>query len=259
MVEGGRPFVQATYFLEGDKLVILYVYDWLSHIQAFIENEHFPLIDSYIGAQVEDIEDVVEMELKRAELKMHAAAVLTPGFAYFYNNLMAGDVGANIELFKAVCLANPSYIKYILPAVGLAESQEVVRELTVLKCVDEARVEKLIAELPSYVQKCTEFSGNWLFRAPRGWETLDQVKSFKKVARPKVGLEILGFYDAHGDSFPNWCDLAEDIFLLAPSSAAVERVFSFLRDKFDKKSFSSLIDYICTSLMLKSNGREIVP
>ena len=69
----------------------------------------------------------------------------------------------------------------------------------------------------------------------------------------------MGFYDAHGDSFPNRYDLAEDSFLLAPSSATVERVFSFLRDKFDKKSFASLIDYICTFLMLKSNGREIVP
>ena len=187
---------------------------------------------------------------------MHAAAVLTPGFAYFYNNLMAGDVGANIDLFKAVRLANPSYI---LSGVGPAVLEEVVRELTALKCVDEARVEKLIAELPSYVQKCTEFSGNWLFRAPRGWETFDEVKSFKKVARPKVGLEILAFYDTHGDTFPNWCDLAQDIFLLAPSSAAVERDFSFLRNKFDKKSFASLIDYICASLMLKSNGREIVP
>ena len=69
---------------EGAGLVMLYVYDWLSHIQAFIENEHFPLIDSYIGAQVEDIEDVVEMELQRAELKMHAAAVLTRCCAQAY-------------------------------------------------------------------------------------------------------------------------------------------------------------------------------
>ena len=38
VAEGGRPFVQATYFLEGDGLVILFVYDWLKHIELFIQN-----------------------------------------------------------------------------------------------------------------------------------------------------------------------------------------------------------------------------
>ena len=63
IVEGGRPFVQATYFLEGDGIVILYVYDWLLYIQGFIENQHFPLIDEYVDNMVDDVEDIVEKEL----------------------------------------------------------------------------------------------------------------------------------------------------------------------------------------------------
>ena len=38
VAEGGRPFVQATYFLEDEGLVILFVYDWLKHIELFIQN-----------------------------------------------------------------------------------------------------------------------------------------------------------------------------------------------------------------------------
>ena len=221
VAEGGRPFVQATYFLEGDGLVILFVYDWLKHIELFIQNEHFPVIDSYIELQVDHIEDVGEQEVKRAELKEYALSVMWPGFQYFFNNLLAGDIGANLRLFKAVRLANPSYIKHTLAARGLAALQQEVRELGVLKTVDDTVIQQLLAELPSYSQKCAEFAGNWLFGAPSTWANITEVKSFKKVARPTVGLEILQFFEDQSDN--------------------------------------ALIDYVCASLMLKANGREILP
>ena len=85
------------------------------------------------------------------------------------------------------------------------------------------------------------------------------MKSFKKVVRPTVGLKILQFFEDQSDNFPTWAAVVEDIMALAPSSAPVERVFSVLRNKFDKNSMNALIDYVCASLMLKANGREILP
>ena len=48
VVEGGRPLVQATYFLEGDGLCILYCYDWLMHLDTTFHAGHYPLIDEFI-------------------------------------------------------------------------------------------------------------------------------------------------------------------------------------------------------------------
>ena len=86
-----------------------------------------------------------------------------------------------------------------------------------------------------------------------------EVKSFKKARSDPVGLPILEFFRNYSTSFPAWAELAEDIFILSPSSAAVERVFSVLRDKFDSKTLQALVDYITASLMLRANEREIVP
>ena len=59
--------------------------------------------------------------------------------------------------------------------------------------------------------------------------------------------------------FPTWASFAEDVFILSPTSAAVERLFSLLCDKFDDKSKQSLIDYITASLMLRGNKRQLCP
>ena len=85
------------------------------------------------------------------------------------------------------------------------------------------------------------------------------MKSFENKTGAKVGLDFITFFEHHQQSIQHRAAMAAEVFLHAPSSAAVERVFSFLRDKFDKGSLGSLIDYIETSLMLKANGREVDP
>ena len=73
-------------------------------------------------------------------------------------------------------------------------------------------------------------------------------------------MQILGFWDQHcKEGFEEWGKIAQEIFMLAPSSAAVERVFSFLRDKFVGGAHGALIDYIRTAIMLRANGRVIQP
>ena len=60
-------------------------------------------------------------------------------------------------------------------------------------------------------------------------------------------------------TLPPWASFAEDVFILSPTSAAVERLFSLLCDKFDDKSKQSLMDYITASLMLRGNMRQLCP
>ena len=52
-----------------------------------------------------------------------------------------------------------------------------------------------------------------------------------------------------------WSSAAKQIFLVQPSSAASERVFSLLKASFKDQQESSLQDYVETSLMLQYNKR----
>ena len=244
VVECAKVFVQGTYFLEGDGLTILYAYDYIKHIERVVENQHYPLMDEYICHLVEDIEDVTDREQERAIYKAHCLEVIAPGYNYFKNNLLAGDVGACLPLYEAVRLGNPAYVKHALAVRGIDAPKAEVRTLLVMKCVNQERIEALLSELPAYTQSCTDYAGQWLFRAPSPWTTLAEVKSFKKARSDPVGLPILEFFRNYSTSFPAWAELAEDIFILSPSSAAVERVFSVLRDKFDSKTLQALVDYI---------------
>ena len=75
-------------------------------------------------------------------------------------------------------------------------------------------------------------------------------------------LESFGSSNSETESESNTEEVVGEVtqrseLTLAPSSAAVERVFSLLRENFDKHSHAALIDYLCVSLMLRYNGREL--
>ena len=132
----------------------------------YFKNAHYPITDKHIDSLVCDIEDDMERDIERAILKEHTLAVVEPGFVYFKKNVLAGHVGANLELFKAVRVANPAYVKHTLVSRGLEGLQQDVRSLSVLKCVTEQNINSLLAKLPVYSQACTDFAGEWLFTPP---------------------------------------------------------------------------------------------
>ena len=60
----------------------------------------------------------------------------------------------------------------------------------------------------------------------------------------------------YATDLPIWSSAAKQIFLVQPSSAASERVFSLLKAaSFKDQQESSLQDYVETSLMLQYNKR----
>ena len=259
VVEGGRPLVQATYFLEGDGLCILYCYDWLMHLDTTFNVGYYPLIDEFIAKLVRHDPEGPQKNRRVEHLKSYAMDVLEEGYRYFRSNVLAGDVGQNLELFRLCRVFNPAYVKEMFTTFGADVLKVEIRGLSIWKHITAADINQLLATLPEYIQVCTQYAGDWLFKAPSTWATFQDVKSFKKKTGAKVGLDIMTFFEHHQQSIQHWAAMAAEVFLHAPSSAAVERVFSFLRDKFDKGSLGSLIDYIETSLMLKANGSEVDP
>ena len=63
------------------------------------------------------------------------------------------------------------------------------------------------------------------------------------------------FWKNHETELSRWAKAARQVLLVQPSSVALERVFSLLRNSFGERQNASLPDYIETSLMYQYNNR----
>ena len=61
----------------------------------------------------------------------------------------------------------------------------------------------------------------------------------------------------HHEDLPHWLSAVQKIFLVQPSSAAAERVFSLLRNAFGEQQQSSLHDLVTATLMVQYNKRGL--
>ena len=102
---------------------------------------------------------------------------------------------------------------------------------------DYARVNALKRELPQYLARA-------------------QYARFEAgLSAEETSDELAAWWAAEAKGLPAWSSLAADVFLIVPSSCAVERVFSVLRDTFDKQQKNAGEDYLETSVMLQFNSR----
>ena len=67
--------------------------------------------------------------------------------------------------------------------------------------------------------------------------------------------EKLVWWAAHRDTLPHWVALVRKLLLVQPSSAAAERVFSFL-NALSPKQEGALEDYIEGSVMIRYNNNQ---
>ena len=65
----------------------------------------------------------------------------------------------------------------------------------------------------------------------------------------------LGWWKNQAVQLPFWSTGCRAIFLLQPSSATTERVFSLLSNIFKENQLIALKDYISTSVMLQYNSK----
>ena len=165
-----------------------------------------------------------------------------------------------MNLFKFARLGNPAFVKQFVELQGKDSLLALVRELLDIPQLGAYRdlMDKLLAELPAYMHCATEQTGNWHFQPFPQPTTVEEVKHCQHKEHPKTGLAILAWWKVYAKvGLPTWGTLVVDLVSMAPSSAAVERLFSLFRNKFDKQMFGSKEDYIETSLMLHYNERQI--
>jgi hypothetical protein len=74
-----------------------------------------------------------------------------------------------------------------------------------------------------------------------------------KAADTDQHFNILEWWKLNAPELPKWSVAARKIFLIHPSSAVSERVFSLLKNYFGAQQDNALKDYVEASLMLQFN------
>lgn len=72
-----------------------------------------------------------------------------------------------------------------------------------------------------------------------------------KATGVSINVNVLEWWGKHSNELESWANVAKDLVLLQPTSAAAERVFSILKSSFSPQQSHSLGDYVQCSLILQ--------
>lgn len=156
---------------------------------------------------------------EESDLLQHANTCIQPGIAYYFQQVST-NMKASLEAFKAARLFSPFRLTELNPSITTIDS------LTSFPFL-RSEIPALKQELPLYQAAAQDINPSY---------------------------DPLIFWKNHESDLPTWAKAARQVFLVQPSSAASERVFSLLRNSFGERQNSALQDYIETSLMLQYNN-----
>ena len=206
--------MKACYTLEGDGPLSLECFEIIDMIKAAVAVENIP-----------NVRGVASMLTRQPPQHPHheqwveyARSCVKKGLDYF-ETLISTNLKNALEVFKACRLFLPRKVREINPT-----SLSLDQDLACLPFVDNTDRENLKEELPTYLSKVTD---------------LDDV------------YDPLEWWKCNASALPHWSQAAQKMFLLQPSSAAAERVFSLLKSSFNDRQDNSLKDYVESSLMLQ--------
>ena len=214
VVDYGRPFVTATYKLEGDGPLALSCFEVIEEVQAAIHACYTPNVD----AVTKKLSAGTPHRLP--QLKAYASRCVQPGLNYFDR-----QIGTNLQeamsAFKAARLFSPHKLQVMQPTASSINALSIFPFLSSPQIISELK-----EELPLYLSKSTDVDS-----------------SFSSVE----------WWRLNSSSLPKWSAAARKILLIQPSSAAAEWVFSLLKASFSEQQQHALNDYVETSIMLQYN------
>lgn len=126
--------------------------------------------------------------------KDYAISCVQPGLLYFQEKF-GNDMVHPVSAFKAARLFSPYKLKEIQPIAADIDSLNSIEFLS-------GEIEILKQELPIYLTK---------------------------TANVDCNVDILEWWKGNSPYIPHWSEAAQKIFLIQPSSAAAERVFSIMK------------------------------
>jgi hypothetical protein len=155
-------------------------------------------------------------------------AMLRPAKDYFENVLLV-KLAQPLSVFKALRCVNPLAVAHL--ALSVEEFRESVESL---ERFSAAEVDEMVSVFGPYKAMCVEA------RLNEGEKPMEFIVRFWQVHSPQLKCPSLSKLVRYG-------------MTVQVSSAAAERVFSFLKSNFNDKQEGALADYVQLSLMLRFN------
>ena len=218
-VDWGEPFVKACYYLEGDGPLAVDCYEAMDKIIIGIRTEYTP----NVRAVAQLLSGKPPTDPAHEAWVSYAKDCVQPGLDYFQRQLDT-SLKRSLEVFNGCRLFSPSKVHTMQPnASAVDQALSKVPFLNSMQQLNELKV-----ELPAYIARAAD--------------TDEQ-------------FNILEWWKRNSSHLPKWSAAARRIFLIQPSSAASERVFSLLNNSFGDQQENALQDYVESSLMLQYNKR----
>ena len=212
VIAWGEVFVKATYNLEGDGPLSFTAYEEVRTVAEAVRIVHTPNTEAVIHS-------MSSQSSVQQRHRSYARNCMQPALDYF-KGLLDSSLKENISIFKAVRIFNPQKVAMLKPDVSH------INALQIIPFFKNEELEKLKAELPSYLAKVDDISDDF---DPLEWW--------------KLNASVL----------PHWSNAVKKVLAIQPSSAAAEGVFSLLNSGFSDLQENSLKDYIEASIMLRYN------
>ena len=218
-VDWGEPFVKACYYLEGDGPLAVDCYEATERILAGLRTEYIP----NVRAIAQLLSGKPPNDQSHEAWVSYARACVQPGLDYFQRQVDTSLRGS-LDVFKGCRLFSPQKIHIMQPSASTIDTD--LKKIPFLNTVQE--LNGLKEELPTYLARAADTDENF---------------------------DILEWWKRNSSHLPYWSAAAKRIFLVQPSSAASERVFSLLKNSFGDQQDNALQDYVEASLMLQYNKR----
>jgi hypothetical protein len=216
LIDTGKMFYQATYALEADGELMTVVFDIIEPIRLFIEDPLTPNVDVVL--------DSISLNPEyRRQLLEYASSCIAPMFSYF--KLGITDAEAPLRPFLNICKAS----RIFDPDKYVAMSAAARLEIEPLQALFPT---EMLAAMKEQAASYLHHSSEYTVASAGG---------------------VLKWWANFGHNIPAWQDAALRLFSLAPSSAAVERVFSQLNSMFTDSQERAKSDLIEAALMLRCN------
>ncbi len=142
-------------------------------------------------------------------LQFYANSCAKPGYQYLMDTFSTGVV---LQIFKTARLFDPCKVREIAPIASSLDSLAIIPFL-------KPALPGLKEELPAYLVKADDISSSF---------------------------DVLQWWEIHSTELPFWSKAASQVFLICPTSASSERVFSIMKNSFHDRQDNSILKVLCS-------------
>ena len=255
LTDFGAQIVPRLYMLEGDGFTFLDAFDCLMAIELYLVTPSLPecdrVIGEYVATQHTNLPEA-NRRAKQEELRLAMRAFCRnlieagkKGFQTRFGEIAhatGGQLSDLVAFFKAARLVNPFSAYSTTPMANAVEAVRAIADTFPLLGRDKARIDRLEAELPTYMAACSSLA------LPQKPDNLSAVQHRDTC--------VAQFFANNVGVVPQFCALFRDLALVTASSAAAERVFSLYNSTFNDQQESAKEDYVEASMMAQYRLRE---